>query len=140
MIALAPFRSRATVGLAHCPSHSDSDPSLRLAVTPDGTALVKCRAGCQTADVLSAVGLSFNDLRGIDVSGGVTIRAEAQVPLAPAAIARLRVQLDNWSVPSVAALDYAARRFGVDGEAFAALGAGLDVGVAGRRAASGSVL
>ena len=82
--------------LAHCPAHSDSDPSLRLAVTPDGTALVKCRAGCETVDVLSAVGMSFGDLHGIDVSGAVTIRAEASAPLSPATIARLRVTLDNY--------------------------------------------
>ena len=110
--------------LAHCPAHADSDPSLRLAVTPDGTALVKCRAGCETADVLAAVGLSFADLRGIDATDAPTVSGNALAPLPPAVIAGLRVQLDNWSVPSVAVLDYAARRFGADGEVFARLGLG----------------
>ena len=110
--------------LAHCPAHSDSDPSLRLAVTPDGTALVKCRAGCETADVIAAVGLSFSDLRGVDVSDGVTIRAEAQAPLAPAAIARLRVTLDNYVGLSDVTAEYAARRFGVDADTAARLGLG----------------
>ncbi len=110
--------------LAHCPSHSDSDPSLRLAVTPDGTALVKCRAGCETVDVLSAVGLSFSDLRGVDVLGGVTIRSEAQAPLEPAAIARLRVALDNYAGLSDVTAEYARRRFGVDVDTAARLGLG----------------
>ena len=110
--------------LAHCPAHSDSDPSLRLAVTPDGTALVKCRAGCETADVIAAVGLSFSDLRGVDVSDGVTIRAEAQAPLSPAAIARLRVTLDNYEGLSEATAEYAARRFGVDADTAVRLGLG----------------
>ena len=76
---------------------------------------------------------------GIDVSGGVTICAEAQAPLAPAAIARLRVQLVNWSVPSVAALDYAARCFGADGRHQQGQGLGSTSELL-RRAFSGSVL
>jgi len=115
--------------LAICPSHNDSQPSLRLAVTPDGTGLVKCRAGCDTSDVLSAVGLSFGDLRGIDVSGEVTMDAEPSAPLPTAAMAALAHQLDQYAGLSPAAADYAWRRFGVT-EADAArlqLGTALDL-------------
>ncbi len=49
------------------PSHGDdgkdSTPSLRIAVVDDGRIVFKCRVGCHTDDVISAVGLSYNDLR-----------------------------------------------------------------------------
>src|ERR1039457_2174024 len=42
---------------AQCPAHDDSDPSLSIT---DGEArvLVKCHAGCDTDDVLAALGLT----------------------------------------------------------------------------------
>jgi len=47
---------------ARCPAHDDRKPSLSVARGEDGRALVKCQAGCTTADVLSAVGLTEPDL------------------------------------------------------------------------------
>ena len=117
--------------LAFCPAHADSRASLRLAVTPDGTGLVKCRAGCDTAAVLSAVGLTFGDLRGIDVSGEVTMSAQPSLPLSPGSIAALRVQLDHYSGVSDAAAEYAWRRFGVDRETADRLGLGSTVELPG---------
>lgn len=48
--------------LARCPAHSDSSPSLSLSRGEDGRALVHCHAGCETRDVLAAVGMKMRDL------------------------------------------------------------------------------
>lgn len=48
--------------LACCPAHADRAPSLAVRETPDATILVKCFAGCPTADVLAAVGMELKDL------------------------------------------------------------------------------
>lgn len=45
-----------------CPAHEDRSPSLSIGTGADGHALVKCHAGCQTADVLAAIGLTTRDL------------------------------------------------------------------------------
>jgi len=47
---------------ARCPAHDDRKPSLSIGRGRDGRALVICHAGCSTASVLSAVGLSEADL------------------------------------------------------------------------------
>jgi len=111
--------------LAHCHAHSDSQASLRIAVTPDGTALIKCRAGCATQDVLASVGLSFADLRGVTELTGVTISAHAQEELPTEEIARLRVVLDGYaSNVSIAVREYALDRFGIDNYDIERLGLG----------------
>lgn len=48
--------------LACCPAHADRSPSLAIRETPDATILMKCFAGCPTADVLAAIGLDMKDL------------------------------------------------------------------------------
>ncbi len=46
---------------AQCPAHEDRSPS--LSVTPiDGSVLLHCHAGCATADVLAALGMTLADL------------------------------------------------------------------------------
>lgn len=45
--------------MARCPAHEDKSPSLSLSRAQDGRALVYCYAGCQTRDVLAAVGLKM---------------------------------------------------------------------------------
>jgi hypothetical protein len=47
--------------IAQCPSHKDKSPSLTIA-EKDGKVLFHCFAGCEPADVLTAVGLTFADL------------------------------------------------------------------------------
>ena len=47
--------------LCRCPSHEDKSPSLAIA-DKDGRILINCFAGCETIDVLGAVGLTFDDL------------------------------------------------------------------------------
>lgn len=56
---------------AQCPAHDDTSPSLSI-TRIDGSALVHCHAGCQTADVLAAVGLTMADL--YDDRRGATYR------------------------------------------------------------------
>jgi hypothetical protein len=53
---LRPKRSGANVS-ARCPAHEDKRASLSVGTGDDGRALVKCHAGCETADVLAALGL-----------------------------------------------------------------------------------
>lgn len=48
--------------MAHCPAHRDKDASLAIKETLNGTVLVKCFSGCETVDVLDAIGLTFKDL------------------------------------------------------------------------------
>ena len=48
--------------MARCPAHDDKAPSLSIRQLDDGFWLVHCFGGCETADVLSAIGLTFKDL------------------------------------------------------------------------------
>ena len=47
---------------ARCPSHDDHNPSLSISEGDDGRILLHCWAGCRTADVLAALGMSWRDL------------------------------------------------------------------------------
>jgi hypothetical protein len=47
---------------AKCPAHNDKEPSLGISEGADGRALLKCWAGCETNDVLAAIGLTPRDL------------------------------------------------------------------------------
>lgn len=55
-------RRRGSGWQALCPAHDDRNPSLSIDRTEDGQALVRCHAGCQTEDVVAAVGLRMADL------------------------------------------------------------------------------
>ena len=48
--------------VARCPAHEDRRPSLSVRETDEGKVLLHCFAGCDSADVLAAVGLSLSDL------------------------------------------------------------------------------
>ena len=48
--------------VSRCPAHDDRSPSLSIKDGDDGRVLIHCFAGCETEDVLSAVGLTFADL------------------------------------------------------------------------------
>lgn len=45
-----------------CPAHEDRRPSLDVDQADDGRALLKCRAGCNTENVVAALGLTMRDL------------------------------------------------------------------------------
>ena len=117
--------------LVHCPAHDDSKQSLRFAVSDAGKVLVRCRAGCKTADVLAALGLTMKDLATM-TPGDVDLSKRAvsrDVPADPATVAALAVQLDRYAAalrdattdgptfnptaPALDAYDYAKARFGV---------------------------
>jgi len=48
--------------VARCPAHDDRSPSLAIKDGDDGRVLVHCFAGCETEEVLSAIGLTFADV------------------------------------------------------------------------------
>ena len=48
--------------VARCPAHDDRSPSLAIKECSDGRILLHDFAGCETEDILSAVGLEFGDL------------------------------------------------------------------------------
>lgn len=47
---------------ARCPAHEDKGPSLSLREGDDGRVLLHCHAGCSTAAVVAAMGLTMADL------------------------------------------------------------------------------
>ena len=47
---------------ALCPSHDDKSPSLSVKETSDGTMLLRCWAGCNTSEIVGALGLGLSDL------------------------------------------------------------------------------
>ncbi len=48
--------------VALCPAHDDRSPSLSVSAGNDGRALLHCHAGCDTAAIVSAMGLGMVDL------------------------------------------------------------------------------
>ncbi len=48
--------------VCRCPSHKDRDPSLSSSEGADRRALLHCFAGCDTADIVKALGLDWSDL------------------------------------------------------------------------------
>ena len=48
--------------IACCPAHDDNTPSLSIKEVDDGRILIHCFAGCSAAEILDALGLSFDDL------------------------------------------------------------------------------
>lgn len=48
--------------MARCPAHDDRNPSLSIKEGDNGAVLLKCFAGCETADVVAAMGLEMSAL------------------------------------------------------------------------------
>ncbi|MFE0701170.1 phage/plasmid primase, P4 family [Streptomyces sp. NPDC058872] len=121
--------------VARCPAHDDGRPSLRLWRGEDLKVRITCRAGCDTADVIRAVGLDWSAL--FDVPGpGATVSAE-RPELVPARfvaglaayVDRTTAALGDWSSEWAGrARDYLAKRFGLDVETAIDLGIGVDPG------------
>lgn len=120
--------------LAVCPGHSDSRPSLRIWRGDDGKVRLTCRAGCATANVIRAVGLSFHNL--FNVGGdGLTVPKTKPVLVDVALTAKLAAYVDDtadrltetghW--PAVACA-YAFDRFGLDEHQTTELMLGYDDG------------
>lgn len=109
--------------VARCSAHMDSNPSLCIWVT-EGTGKVRlhCRAGCETKDVIAAVGLRWQDLGS---STGTAKRApkDEPKPVGPQHTAPLMMYVsqceDALLGPYTTAHrtlteDYITRRFGLD--------------------------
>ena len=47
---------------ALCPAHEDREPSLSVSQGEDGRALITCFAGCETEEIVTALGLEMKDL------------------------------------------------------------------------------
>lgn len=104
--------------LAVCPSHADSHPSLRIGVSAADKVLLKCRAGCQTSDVLAAVSVSMKTLATLEVDDAAPKHraTSTDAPASPAAIAALAVEIDSAVAllsERPAVVEYARRRFGL---------------------------
>lgn len=96
--------------LAQCSGHDDSRPSLVIWFD-DTKCRMACRAGCNTRDVISAVGLRFPDLFNVSAGEIKAVSAEPSKLVGPGEIAALRMWLDSllpgdgW---------YVEDRFGMD--------------------------
>lgn len=55
-------KSRGNKHVARCPAHDDKTPSLSITELADTRVVIHCQAGCGAIDVLSAVGLDYDDL------------------------------------------------------------------------------
>ena len=62
---------------ALCPAHEDARPSLSLGRGDDDRALLYCFAGCETIDVLKALGLGWQD-----IFGGRGVNESVKIPVA----------------------------------------------------------
>lgn len=95
---LADVEETADGWLGKCAGHADSKPSLRVAVGASGKVIVKCRAGCSTPDVLTAMGLTLADLASMEPGDAAPVRAAStDAPAGPAEVAALAVRLDGWA-------------------------------------------
>jgi DNA-binding transcriptional ArsR family regulator len=77
--------------VVHCPAHPDDEPSLSLAVTPDGQLLWKCFAGCSQETVLEAFrrrGLLPAGGSGSPGPAGLTVETLAEAKGLPAEFLR----------------------------------------------------
>lgn len=111
---------------ARCPAHDDQQASLSVARGDDGRALVRCHAGCSTADVAAGAGLQMRQLFVEDDT-----RAERWPPRRHAQVEGLPTeeQVAAWrdSLQADAEhLDLAASRKGWSPATLAALGVGWD--------------
>lgn len=115
-----------------CPSHNDSNPSLRIAYSPAGGKVVlKCRAGCATTDVVESLGLKMSQLFNVPAGDMTNIRASVATTAKVGASDRaaLALYLRRTREGDLGpAQEYAARRFGIDPDKFSDLGLGYDDG------------
>ena len=63
--------------VAQCPAHDDKSPSLAIRDCGDGRVLLHCFAGCETEDVLNAIGLTFSDVMPERIGGDHSYRPQS---------------------------------------------------------------
>jgi hypothetical protein len=91
--------------IARCPSHEDRSPSLSIREVDDGRVLIHDFAGCETGDILAAVGLTLTDLYPARLADSLT-----RVPQAFSAIDALRALTFESSIVAICASDIAEGR------------------------------
>lgn len=105
---------------ACCPAHDDRDPSLSIREADDGKVLLHCWAGCFTADVLAAIGLTVRDLfpevhgdsRGPVRRGPSKAAQQLEATVISIAVEQLR-QGKQLSTADLERFELAKRRLGV---------------------------
>jgi hypothetical protein len=59
---LGKYERRNGYYMASCPAHEDPKASLGVSEGDDGRALLRCFAGCESSDIVAALGLEMRDL------------------------------------------------------------------------------
>src|SRR5690606_7373870 len=87
---------------ALCPSHDDHKPSLTLTENATGVVLMHRHAGCQTVDVLAAVGLNIRDLYAYEIPSNSPIPKKRRQcwSTADAGMAGMRARFGNATATS----------------------------------------
>ena len=97
--------------MACCPAHDDHNPSMHVNVGADGRILVKCYAGCTTADICAALGLKVRDLMPEKAAGRVTAKGKGKSKAKPSKAASGQKSGDSAaSAAKVAGPTFAARK------------------------------
>lgn len=98
-------RTKPNSYLACGPAHADRSPSLSISELADGRVLLHCFAGCSVHEVVSAIGLSLEDLFPPNEDGKHFAKGERR-PISAADC--LRVISFEASLVAIAAADLAA--------------------------------
>ena len=97
--------------MACCPAHDDHNPSMHVNVGADGRILVKCYAGCTTADIVAALRLKMRDLMPEGATGRGADKGKAKSKAKPSKAATGRKSADSAkSAAKVAGPTFAARK------------------------------
>lgn len=88
--------------MACCPSHTDRSPSLSIKDTGEGRLILKCFAGCETIDVLGALGLDWEDVMPPKTEFTPTVKPQKHTIYANDA---LRVVKTEAQIITMAAMD-----------------------------------
>ena len=103
--------------VVRCPAHADGRPSLKITLKEDGTALMVCRAGCSTSEILRAANVAPGDLFRVENDLALpTISAAPAEEIGIAEVAALRAFVTHTAGQLDAdcpAYEYAHRRFGL---------------------------
>lgn len=125
--------------LARCPAHADREPSLSVTEADDRKVLINCHAGCGTDAVVSALGLEMRDLypRENGAANRPTATTTGYRPKEPTPdeldhlrsyLEGCRRRLEAGGDLADRAVEYCARRFGLDRDQVLDLGLGVDTG------------
>jgi hypothetical protein len=91
--------------LASCPVHADRSPSLSIRELDDGRLLLHDFGGCETGDILAAVGLQLSDLFEKPLSHNLSA-SRSRIP----ARDLLEILSEEISVAALIAADLLSRR------------------------------